>query len=68
MVLPEDKVGGGMGAFYTIVTFGLPIGSAIAGVLAAGLSTISGWFALMLMSAISIGYLVVLSIKYSSNV
>lgn len=66
--LPEDKVGGGMGAFYTIVTFGLPIDSAIAGVLAAGLSTLSGWFALMLMSAISIGYLVVLSIKYSSNV
>lgn len=66
--LPEDKVGGGMGAFYTIVTFGLPIGSAIAGVLAAGLSTISGWFTLMIMAAISIGYLVVLSIKYSSNV
>lgn len=66
--LPEDKIGGGMGAFYTVVTLGLPVGSACAGIISTSTTTINGWFCLLLLTIASLAYLFSLSMKYTSNV
>lgn len=66
--LPEDKIGGGMGAFYTVVTLGLPVGSACAGIISTSTTTINGWFCLLLLTIASLVYLISLSMKYTSNV
>ena len=66
--LPEEKIGGGMGAFYTVVTLGLPIGSACAGIISTSTTTIDGWFCLLLLTIVSLVYLISISMKYTSNV
>lgn len=66
--LPEEKIGGAMGAFYTVVTLGLPVGSACAGIIATSTTTINGWFCLLGLTIASLVYLMSLSMKYTSNV
>ncbi|ANY12411.1 hypothetical protein BCR17_08530 [Leuconostoc lactis] len=65
--LPEEKIGGGMGAFYTVVTLGLPIGTAIAGVIAMSVSTTFGWQLLAIMTCFGVVYLIFLAGKYHSK-
>ncbi|MFG6673707.1 MFS transporter [Leuconostoc lactis] len=65
--LPEEKIGGGMGAFYTVVTLGLPIGTAIAGVIAMSVSTIFGWQLLAIITCFGVVYLIFLAGKYHSQ-
>lgn len=66
--LPEERIGGGMGAFYTVVTLGLPVGSACAGIISTSTTTINGWLCLLLLTIVSLVYLISLSMKYTSNV
>ena len=65
--LPEEKIGGGMGAFYTVVTLGLPIGTAIAGIIAVSVSTTFGWQLLAIMACFGVVYLIFLAGKYHSK-
>lgn len=65
--LPEEKIGGGMGAFYTVVTLGLPIGTAIAGIIAMSVSTTFGWQLLAIMTCFGVVYLIFLAGKYHSK-
>lgn len=65
--LPEEKIGGGMGAFYTVVTLGLPIGTAIAGIIAVSVSTTFGWQLLAIITCFGVVYLIFLAGKYHSK-
>lgn len=65
--LPEEKIGGGMGAFYTVVTLGLPIGTAITGIIAVSVSTTFGWQLLAIITCFGVVYLIFLAGKYHSK-
>lgn len=65
--LPEEKIGGGMGASYTVVTLGLPIGTAIAGIITVSVSTTFGWQLLAIITCFGVVYLIFLAGKYHSK-
>lgn len=66
-LLPDDKIGGGLGAFMSIVGLGVPAGPAVAGI-AAMISDQFAWLAMLLTIMVGFVYTIYLAKNFRSTV